>query len=187
MSWKNQLKKLENKKEWDAAIQYIQNIIVENPNDLDAYLSINYLLMNLLVEEDYDRIKHDYYAALTKKYFDESYAKFSNNPEYLFYIARIAVMSEWYFGLEMKDAEEMLQKSMLLAPQNVLYKFTYYGDLKKQNLENRSEIIYYAQLILQPQSPIKTILETKGSLGEYLLDIMMNWSKNSLSFFGVCD
>ena len=86
MSWKNQLKQLESKKEWDAAIQYMQNIIVESPSCLDAYVSICYLLMNLLVEEDYDRIKHDYYTALTKKYFDESYAKFSNNPEYLLII-----------------------------------------------------------------------------------------------------
>ena len=84
----------EQQKEWDTAIQYMESVIDQHPNDMDAYLSINYLLMNLLVEEDYNSEKHDYYAALLKKYFDISYAKFSDNPEYLYYSARIAAMSE---------------------------------------------------------------------------------------------
>lgn len=48
----------------------------KNPESLAAYLSVCYLLMNLLVEEDYENSKHDYYAKLLKHYFDESYFKF---------------------------------------------------------------------------------------------------------------
>ena len=36
------------------------------------------------VNEMYDNSKHDYYADLLKKYFLESYSRFSNNSEYLF-------------------------------------------------------------------------------------------------------
>lgn len=85
MTWQKILRKLEQNKEWDNAIEFMQNVVKENPDNVDVYLRINYLLMNLLVEEDYDRTKHDYYAALLKKYFDESYAKFFLNPEYLYY------------------------------------------------------------------------------------------------------
>lgn len=52
---------------------FMKNIIEQNPNDLDTYLEMNCLLMNLLVEEDYDKNKHEYYANLLKKYFIESY------------------------------------------------------------------------------------------------------------------
>ena len=178
MSWKNQLKQLESKKEWDAAIQYMQNIIVESPSCLDAYLSICYLLMNLLVEEDYDRIKHDYYVALTKKYFDESYAKFHENPKYLFYIATIAFMSEWYFDIDVEDAKHMLFKAIALEPDNLLYQSSYYLYLDKKNINNIKPLLDYARKVLDPESPIKTLLENKGSLGAYLLEIITGWNKS---------
>jgi hypothetical protein len=60
MSWKKQLAGFEHRKEWDEAIELMQHVIAENSYDLDACLSMNYLLMNLLVEEDYNRRKLDY-------------------------------------------------------------------------------------------------------------------------------
>lgn len=63
----------------------MQETINQNSSSIDPYLSMNYLLMNLLVEEQYNPNDHDYYAGLLKQYFIESYAKFSNNPEYLLY------------------------------------------------------------------------------------------------------
>lgn len=77
MNWKAQLSKLEQGKNRKSAIALMQETINQNSNSMDAYLSMNYLLMNLLVEEQYDPNDHDYYAGLLKKYFIESYAKFS--------------------------------------------------------------------------------------------------------------
>ena len=84
MNWEEQLAKLEQRKDWKSAIVLMQETINQNSNSVDAYLIMNYLLMNLLVEEQYEPNDHNYYAGLLKKYFIESYAKFSDNPEYLF-------------------------------------------------------------------------------------------------------
>lgn len=177
MSWKEQLTEFERNKEWDMAIAYMQNIIAKNPDNLDAYLSINYLLMNLLVEEDYNRFKHDYYASLCKKYFTESYAKFHANPKYLFYIARIACMSEWYFDIELETIEEMLQKAMVLDPNNLVYQWTYYADLNQSNALDKDKIIKYYSIVLQKNSPIKNELKLLGALGEYILSMMEHIAK----------
>ena len=104
MCWREQLKQYEYNKNWNAAIKLMQVVIDDNPNDIDGYLFMNYLLMDILVNEMYDNSKHDYYADLLKKYFLESYSRFSNNSEYLFYIGFIASMSEWYFDIEMEYA-----------------------------------------------------------------------------------
>lgn len=177
MNWKEILKQFEDKKMWDNAIEFMENFIKDNPNSLEAYLSICYLLMNLLVEEDYNEKKHDYYAKLTKKYFDESYTKFADNPEYLYFMGRIACMSEWYFGIEIEDANQMLEKAAQLDPENLIYKWDYYASLSKENPSNQ-EVIDYANLILQQHSPIANSLKMKGSLGEYILEMMTHWSKN---------
>lgn len=58
--------------------------------------------MNLLVDEDYEFAKIDYYSGLLKRYFHESYVKFSQEPEYLFYTAITASMSEWFMGINDK-------------------------------------------------------------------------------------
>jgi tetratricopeptide (TPR) repeat protein len=177
MDWKNNLKQFEDKKKWDSAIELMENVIKDNPNSLEAYLNICYLLMNLLVEEDYDEKKHDYYAKLTKKYFDESHTKFTNNPEYLYFIGRIACMSEWYFGIEIEDANQMLKKATQLDPENLIYKWDYYASFSKENPFN-PEVINYANIVLQANSPIAQLLNEKGSLGKYILGMMKHWSKN---------
>ena len=68
MNWKEQLSKLEQSKDWKSAIALMQETINQNSSSIDAYLSMNYLLMNLLVEEQYDPNDHNYYAGLLKKY-----------------------------------------------------------------------------------------------------------------------
>ena len=179
MNWKDQLKILEYQKKWDPAIIFMQKVITENPNDLDAYLSINYLLMNLLVEEDYDSNNHDYYADLLKKYFTKSYSKFYQDAEYLFFSAIIAFMSEWYFDISIEKAREMMKQATILDPESILYKWGYYAYLDMRNAENKKHAMTYAHLVLAQNSFIKKILESKGALGEYILAIMANWAKDS--------
>lgn len=185
MNWKEQLLKLENNKEWDRAIAYMQYVICEEHYNCDAYISMLYLLMNLLVEEDYDNTKHDYYAGLAKKYFDESYALFHENPKYLFYVGNTAFMSEWYFDITIEEAESIALKSYLLEPNNVLYQSTYYLLLNKKDPKNRQALIDYAQKIVEPNSPIKGMLSHEGSLGKYLLEIIIGSNKQILSDLAV--
>ena len=180
MSWKEKLGTLERQKEWDAAIELMINTINHDPGDMDAYIYMNFLLMNLLVEEEYDDNKHNYYKTLAKKYFDESYAKFSNHAEYLFFTATTAVMSEWFFGIDVKDYEEMFQKAMLLEPNNLLYQRIYYMDLDKTIPSNKKGAMEYAKKVLAKDSPIQKALKIKGAVGAYLLELMTNSSLEML-------
>lgn len=174
MNWKEQLKKHETNKDWKPAFEVLENAIEKNPSDVDAYLSMNYLLMNLLVEEEYDKNQHDYYAGLLKKYFLESYSKFSNNPEYLFFIGMIACMSEWYFGIEIQEAEKMMKEALNHEPNNPIYKWAYYGALDMRNADNRLKVIPYIEEIRKKD--VETLLKSKGALGEYIFEIIANWS-----------
>ena len=175
MPWQILLKYFEEKKDWDAAIEVMQDVIKEDPKNLKAYLLANYLLMNLLVEENPAESKVDFYEQLLKKYFKESYSLFCNNAEYLFFMGRIVAMSEWYVDLQLEDAEKMVHKSYELEPDNILYKWIPLDDLSDVNYLN-PKVVEYAQLVLQEDSPIKNILSTYGSLGQYLLGMMRGWS-----------
>lgn len=183
MDWKEQLKKLELTKNWEPAILLMQHIIDTNPNSIDAYLYMNYLLMNLLVEEDHDESRHDFYEKLLKKYFKESWAKFNNNAEYLYYTGRMTYMSEWYFdvNLNLDDAREMLNAALKLDPTNLVYQWTIYSGLDERIPENKNISRDYAKMVLDPKSGIEQELNAKGSLGKYILNMMKCWAKSILS------
>lgn len=177
MMWKDRLRELEKNKKWDEAIEFMQDIVLKNQNSVDAYLSINYLLMNLVVEEDYNADKVGYYLELLLKYFNESYKKFSDNPEYLFFIARIAFMSVWNFNIECEDAANMLKRALLLDSHNFLYQWSNYSGLSTDNLQDRKKALPYAKKVLENEPLLQSMLSSKGSLGEFILGMMINWSK----------
>jgi len=180
MNWKNILRKLERGKQWDDAIEFMEQIIAENPDDMDAYMLMNYLLMNLLIEERYhDTSKDPHYRCLSYKYFKESYAKFSHNAEYLYLTGRTAVMAEMLWGIDVKDYEQMLEKAMQLEPNNWVYKETYYWKLSEENPQD-PELDEYAKIVLTEPSPVTEQLKDKGALGEYLLMMKREWVKPCL-------
>ena len=179
MNWKKHLRELEKSRQWDKAIEFMQGVIKENPNDKDAYVFMNYLLMNLLGEEDYDDSKEATYMNLAKWYFDESYAKYSEDPEFLYLMGRTAVMGEWFFGIEQKDYEMMIEKAHKLEPENPIYNEDYYYKLRREN-PSHPELISYAKLLMRKNSPIEKQLESKGAVGEYLLEIRRGWAEEVL-------
>lgn len=181
MNWKSELRRLEQKKDWNSAISFMEKFILDNPNDMNAYIAMNYLLMNLLVEEDHDESRHYYYENLLKHYFKESYAKFSQNAEYLFYTARTAYMSEWYFDMTLEQVREMDFKALSLDPNNILYRWVYIVLLDEKNLYNKTILIDYATIVLDEKSPIKKALESKGAIGEYIFGIMAAISRNCIN------
>ena len=182
MNWKRYLLNLELNKQWDQAIEFMQNVIRDNPDDMDAYIYMNFLLMNLLGLEDYEFSKYGHYVSLLKRYFNESYAKFSNNAEYLFCTATTAVFSEWHMGLTVDDYEKMFTQAMELEPENLLYKKTYYLHLDKFIPGQQAEKLVYAKLILQENSPLIKEWESRGALGAYLKSRQIGWAENVLDW-----
>jgi hypothetical protein len=180
MNWQKELRRLERNKQWDQAIIFMQDTITQYPDSLDAYLSMSYLLMNLLLEEVYDLKKQDYYLFLTKKYYDESYEKFFDDPKYLFYEGVIISVSDWLFERDVPSYPKMFLEACRLDPKNILYLWGYYMVLDKKNPGNRKKTCEYARAVLDPNSPIPKMLPTETSLGKYILELITYWSKRML-------
>lgn len=182
MHWKEVLQRLEWQKNWDTAIEYMEHVLQKNHDDMDAYIYMNYLLMNLLVEEDHNHLQYnlEYYANLAKDYFDLSYAKYSENSEYLYYTALTAVMSEWYWGIEVEDYDRMFEKAIQLEPNNPVYHWQHIISLKEKDPANHKELREYYELVLKEDSEIRAILEARGAVGQYLLGMMTHAAKRFL-------
>jgi hypothetical protein len=172
MSWKTQFEEYEKSFglhtdiDWKPAIVLAQKVIENSPADVEAHIRVIYLLHNILVEEDYPESEHDHIAELLKQYFNDSYKKFSENAEYLFFIGKILHIAEWYFGLEdSKLAVEFQKKAAEKEPGNLLYEWAYRfscpGDVVEGSLAH--------QLITDEKDKVRW-LKSKGFPGEYILE-----------------
>ena len=178
INWKKYLRILELDKQWDRAIEFMQITIEANPNDMDAYIYMNFLIMNLLSLENYNALKHDYYAELAKKYFDESYAKFSNNAEYLFCTGVTAIMNEEYLGLETEAVHKMLIQAMGLEPDNILYKSADYLYLNRKILNQSPAALEYAEQALHLGSDLRSKLNWHCAFNKYLSEASIRWAQD---------
>lgn len=173
MNWKEHLTNLEYSKDYKLAIEHIQSVIKDNPDDVEAYIRGIYLLHHILVEEDYSELEHDFLATLLKSYFDISYVKFSNNAEYLFFIGKILYIAEWYFGVdddfkstEEKQAFQMQKMAYEKGKDNVLYEWAYRFSLGEKLASHLAE-----QILSQDKSKLEW-LKSKGFPGEYILEAL---------------
>ena len=175
VAWQQELRTLENREAWDQAIELLKQTIAQIPLCMDAYMNMNYVLMNLLVDENEDENEtsnFSSYEKMAKKYFKESFAKFSDNPEYLFFTGVTASMAESYFDIDTKQVQQMFQKAMQLEPESILYRWGYCAYVDIESKESQAKSSEYTKVITQVKSPIKAMLLTKGSLGEYVLEMM---------------
>ena len=179
MSWKEQLSEYEKNKEWREAIHLLEKIIEENDSKSEPFVRMIYLLHNLLVEEDYKSygLNHDYLANLLLKYFQESFHKFENDAEYLFFIGIILHIAEWYFGQDdVQLAFQMQKKAMELEPQNTLFEFSY-----NFSISNNSVAIRLATELLNNSTKLQW-LESKGFPGQYVLGIVNAVEEGKVAF-----
>lgn len=177
IKWKDQLAEYENLKDWTSAVKLMQQVLDNAPDDMDAYLLTNYLLMNYLVEEEHENDDVDCYSVLLKKYFIESYFKFSHVAEYLFYTAITASMSEWYMDINIERVDEMFQNALKMEPENILYQWGYYSYFCVNEVDKQRET-YYARVVLDDNLIIQ-LLKSKGALGYYIIGIMEQQSKRN--------
>lgn len=174
MDWKAELKLLESDKRWDDAVVLIKRTTASNPDDVEVYIRAIYLLLNLLLEEDYaaHNLEHDSLARMLKQYFDYSYKRFGDNAEYLFFIGYFMGLAEWYFGQNTLELPyRMLKKAMEIQPENTLYEWAYKfvsgdegaGLLSKKLVSDVEKMEW---------------LESKGSPGEYIVFIVRTCYEN---------
>ncbi len=174
MNWKEQLHALEQAKSWDAAIIFMEKFIHEHPDNMEAYLFLNYLLANMISEEQGwglgDENRRNYIVDLLVKYTDESYEKFSNKSDYLFYTAVIYGYADWYLSWylrnENKDYKAMFEKAIALEPDNLFYKQIYLQHISGSIPDKEERDIEFAKKVLAQDPSIKKIFDEKGALGE---------------------
>ena len=169
MTWKKELDALEAAKRWDAAVDFLDKTIPLYPNDAELYVRAIYLLLNVLLEEDYSAfgLAHDDIAARLKKYFDISFERFQDNAEYVFFIGYFLSLAEWYFGqTDISLSHRMLKNAAELEPGNMLYEWAYRfvtGDgAGAKSLCNQ----------ITRNVALMSWLESKGLPGEYLSAII---------------
>ena len=169
MNWKEELDEFETNKQWAKAIDLLKNKIDESPDEAEPFVRLIYLLHNLLLEEDYagQGFNHDDLSNLLLNYFETSFRKFKDDPEYLFFVGIIMHIAEWYFG--QKDVSLALQlqkKATDLEPENILYEFSY-----KFSTSDKPGSKKLAQE-LQRRGTELTWLKSKGFPGSYALEIV---------------
>lgn len=174
MNWQKKLVEFECTKDWKSAIKLLLNIINEYPNNVDAYIRLIYLLLHVLLEEEYSKDEHDRMTVLLKEYFNKSYNEFAYNAEYLFFIGYFMGLAEWYFGQDdLKLADEMKRRACELDPGNILYEWSC-----RFSSKDPLAGYYAAQLLRYDKQKIKW-LKTKGSPGAYILDVIERFCKSS--------
>jgi len=194
MHWREQIAQLEHEGNFDIAIFLLEKVIKENPDNMDAYITLLFRLMDTIVEgscywhnvsqdplwevkNKYYKAKEQYYAQLGAHYFIEGYAKYFNNPEYLCVCGYTLVMEPWSFDVDDAMRDSMLRKAHTLEPNNPLYKGEFYQNLYCNNPSpaQLEEIITWAQLINEPSSPLHQ-WDGKGVAWEYAQGMINSFS-----------
>lgn len=187
MDWKEQVKYLEQEGSFDVAIFVLEKEIKKSPDNLDAYIFLLYRFMDLFLEnvcywansqdplreiksEYYDEKKWQYVPSV-QKCFDESYARFADNPEYLYYASKIVIQFYWYIDLKVDDTliDAMYEKA----------KVSGYNSVLEQKYPNDPNNIIWATNILNDPS-IQEQLATKGAAAEYVFGGEVSWAKQVL-------
>ncbi|MCL2414576.1 MAG: hypothetical protein FWC94_04910 [Bacteroidales bacterium] len=177
MNWKEQLSEIEShlgfheQRDWTPDIEFIRNLVEKHPDNVEVCIRAIYATHNILLEEDYPIEKSDRWTELLQKYFNESYHKFSENAEYLFFVGKILHIAEWYFGLndDFKPMKKRLcfkmqKKASDKEPNNILYEWAYRYSLGDNTAE------YLARQVIEHDKEKAEWLKSKGFPGDYILD-----------------
>jgi tetratricopeptide (TPR) repeat protein len=169
MNWQEQLQEYQRTKDWDRAIDLMNQTIATNHVDKWAYIQAIYLFHNILLEEDYPDEKQESLASSLQRYFEESQHKFSTDPEYLFFIGKILHIAEWYFGLGDNSLAISFQKKALdMKQDSLLYEWAYRLSCTGDQVAD-----YIAYQLVTNEVSIIEWLKSKGFPGYYILEHLM--------------
>jgi len=188
MQWRKQVTQLEQEGNFDIAIFLLEKVIKENPSEMDAYIFLLYRFMDSFLEntcywanskDPLRKIKEEYYEekiwhsyrTRAQTCFDESYAKFFDNPEYLYYASRILLHAYDFIGLNIKESllENMYQKAKTLG----------YNRLVEAGYSHKPDDVLWAKKILDDSS-IREQLASKGAAAQYVIGEMVDCAKKIL-------
>lgn len=180
MEWEKQLKTLFYRHQWDDAITYMEKLILEHPTDVWPAINMNYLLVHLLLKEQHNKAKAPYYHYLAEKYIEESKAKFSDDPDYLFATGIILYRSQGLLDIDEDDALQMVYRAIDLEMVNILYQWVYYGFLDENTPYYLEMMAPYCKIIMMENSIIITEAQKFGIFGDEIIASMYDIAKKVL-------
>lgn len=178
MNWREQVAQVEHEGNFDIAVFLLEKVIQEDLDEMDAYIILLHRFMDSILEnpcywsntskdplrkikEEYceGKIEHDY-RERAQHCFDESYARFSDNPEYLYYASRLLLHAYDFMGLNVKES--------LLLSMYEKAKASGYNSLVEQGYPQKEYDVEWARRILNDPS-IQGQLATKGAAAKYVI------------------
>jgi len=193
MTWREQVVQLEFEGNFDIAVFLLEKVIRDSPDEMDAYIVLLHRFMDSCLEnpcywsnvskDPLKKIKEEYYEdKINKDYrkraqkcFDESYARFSDNPEYLYYISRLLLHAYDFMCLNVKESllVDMYHKAKNLG----------YNALVEAGYSTKVNDTAWAKKILDDPS-IQKQLATKGAAAHYVIGEIVDCAKKILEKTG---
>src|SRR5690606_12626184 len=123
MNIEQKLKAIENAGDLPGVLHFLHE---EQEKDVNIYLRVLFLLLDFLVDSQYSKEEHDYYAAEIVRIYREAKSEYPYNCDFLFFGAMMIYIADVYFDETTDDADNMLIKANELCPNNALYQWGMY-------------------------------------------------------------
>ncbi|QQS40368.1 MAG: hypothetical protein IPM63_13500 [Acidobacteriota bacterium] len=166
---KSELEELIEAKEWSK----LKTLANEKSNDfggssLVAIESI-YQLLNLLSYGTYKNYaEHDEIAQTLYDIFENSFSKFHDDPEYLFFVGYCIALNDRYFKQgDLKLSHTLLRKAFDLEPDNLLYEWGFRFSTSDREARKVTEQIVN-------NDDISNTLRKKLSAGKFMVEAILN-------------
>jgi|GEM_PF-5703777 len=185
IDWKEQLQLYREAENFDAATLWLEKIIREDPDNVDARIFMNDLMLHILIDPHswdlyrphtrdamlnylYHKARTQDYEKLALQYYNKSTTAFGNNPKYLYFTAITISLAPWIFGdanIIEAMSDLMWEKARQLDPHSPLLNGNR-SDYEALNASSEKELFTYKQHIIEEN---KRILGTMGPAGEFIL------------------
>ena len=173
MNWKSKLRQLIDGERWEEALKFMDEVLESDSHSADSYLNYSYLLGEILMEAEFGTPLLDYCEIKIYQVYKEAMARYSDDVDFLFWQSFLITRCDYFYNMDIYDAEEMMYKAYLAKPDDKLYQWARLtvnnGDMDDEDeTRHRGKIKKYIRAMFADEALLKRINE-KGPVGEYWL------------------
>ncbi|MCX4337132.1 MAG: hypothetical protein K1V99_08310 [Bacteroidales bacterium] len=173
MNWKSKLRQLIDGERWEDALKFMDEVLESDSHSADSYLNYSYLLGEILMEAEFGTPLLDYCEIKIYQVYKEAMARYSDDVDFLFWQSFLITRCDYFYNMDIYDAEEMMYKAYLAKPDDKLYQWARLtvnnGDMDDEDeTRHRGKIKKYIRAMFADEALLKRINE-KGPVGEYWL------------------
>ncbi len=173
MNWKSKLRQLIDGEKWEDALKFMDEVLESDSHSADSYLNYSYLLGEILMEAEFGTPLLDYCEIKIYQVYKEAMAQYSDDVDFLFWQSFLITRCDYFYNMDIYDAEAMMYKAYLAKPDDKLYQWARLtvnnGDMDDEDETlHRGKIKKYIRAMFADEALLKRINE-KGPVGEYWL------------------